>query len=142
MSAARPEAHEPRLDAVGSRAGQGLPSARRIQRSLEIRGLLKRGKRKRTAHLDVFFAISPASFPRLGVLVPRHRHTVVERNRLKRRLRELGRTRLLPVLRGVGRGTDVMVRARREAYGASFAELRTELDDVLEGLCSESHSSL
>ena len=133
MSTARPESDGPRGPVVYQR----LPRASRVRRGPDIRELLRRGKRERTTHLDVFFGTSPASFPRLGVLVPKHRHTVVERNRLKRRLRELGRTRLLPVLRGAGLGTDVVVRARWEAYGASFAELRAELDEVLEGLCSE-----
>lgn len=132
MSAARPEADEPR----GSRGAQRLPRTSRIRQTLEIRGLLRRGKRKRTTHLDVFFAASPASRSRLGVLVPKHRHEVVERNLLKRRLRELGRTRVLPALWDAGRSMDVMVRARPEAYDASFAELRDELDLMTEGLCS------
>ena len=33
---------------------------------------------------------------RVGLIVPRHRQTAVARNRLKRRLRELTRLRLLP----------------------------------------------
>lgn len=103
--------------------------------------MFKRGKRKRTEHLDVFFAASPVSLPRLGVVVPKHRHRVVERNLLKRRLKELGRTRVLPALRGAGRGMDVMVRARAEAYDASFAQLREELDVVTEGLCCAPPSS-
>jgi ribonuclease P protein component len=103
--------------------------------------LFERGKRKRTAHLDVFFAASPASRSRLGVLVPKHRHKIVERNLLKRRLRELGRTRVLPALRADARTVDVMVRARREAYGATMAQLRDELDGVVELLCSGPPSS-
>lgn len=136
MSAAGPLAEGPRPD-----SGERLPRATRIRRSLEIRGLLRRGKRKRTTHFDVFFAASPASHPRLGVLVPKHRHEVVERNLLKRRLRELGRTRLLPALRRAGRQVDVMMRARPEAYDASFAELRAEVDLMTEGLCSVPPSS-
>ena len=137
MGAARPEAEDPRP----SSGGQRLPRASRLRHSTEIRGLFERGKRKRTAHLDVFFAASPASRPRLGILVPKHRHTVVERNRLKRRLRELGRTRLLPALRTAERNVDVMVRARREAYEASVDELRKELEGVMELLCSGPSSS-
>jgi ribonuclease P protein component len=135
-SAARPEAELPRVT-----AGQRLPRAQRIRRAPEIQGLFKRGKRKRTEHLDVFFAASPVSLPRLGVVVPKHRHRVVERNLLKRRLKELGRRRVLPALRAAGRGMDVMVRARAEAYGASFAQLREELDVVTEGLCCAPPSS-
>ena len=137
MSAARPESDGPRVPVVGHR----LPRASRVHRSPEIRELLRRGKRERTTHLDVFFAASPVSRPRLGVLVPKHRHEIVERNCLKRRLRELGRTRVLPVLRSAGRTMDVMVRARAEAYDASFAELRDELDLMTEGLCSAPRSS-
>ena len=137
MSAARPEAEEPR----GPWGGRRLPKASRIRRTPEIRELLRRGKRKRTTHLDVFFAASPASRPRLGVLVPKHRHEVVERNLLKRRLRELGRTRVLPALWSARRSLDVMLRARAEAYEASFAELREELDLMTEGLCSAPPSS-
>ena len=137
MSAARPESDGPR----GPLGGQRLPRASRVRRSPEIRELLRRGKRERTTHLDVFFAASPAARPRLGVLVPKHRHEVVERNYLKRLLHELGRTRVLPALRSAGRSMDVMVRARAEAYDASFAELRDELDLMTEGLCSAPRSS-
>ena len=137
MSPARPESDGPR----GPVGGQRLPRASRVRRSLEIRELLRRGMRERTAHLDVFFAASPVARPRLGVLVPKHRHEIVERNYLKRRLRELGRTRVLPALRSAGRSMDVLVRARAEAYDASFAELRGELDLMTEGLCSAPPSS-
>lgn len=137
MSAARPEAEEPR----GSRGGERLPRTSRIRRTLEIRGLLRRGKRKRTTHLDVFFAASPVSRPRVGVLVPKHRHTAADRNLLKRRLREIGRTRVLPALWKAGRAVDVMVRARPEAYGASFEALKSELDQITEGLCFAPPSS-
>ena len=137
MSAARPESDGPRGPVVGQR----LPRASRVRRSPEIRELLTRGKRERTTHLDVFFAASPVARPRLGVLVPKHRHEIVERNCLKRRLRELGRTRVLPALRSAGRSMDVVVRARAEAYDASFAELREELDLMTEGRCSAPRSS-
>ena len=78
-------------------------------------------------HTDVFFAASPESFPRLGLVVPKHRHTIVERNLVKRRLREIGRVEVLPRLRESGRAVDVLIRARSEAYDASFEELREQL---------------
>jgi RNase P protein component len=46
---------------------------------------------------------------------------------VKRRLKEIGRTEILPRLGAAGLTVDVLVRARREAYGATFAELRDEL---------------
>lgn len=114
----------------------GLPRTARITASGEIRSLFRRGKRKRTRHLDVFVSTSPVAYSRLGLVVPKHRQTAVLRNRLKRRLREAGRRELLPRLAGAGCALDVMVRARPEAYGASFAELSAELVRVAEELCS------
>ena len=56
--------------------------------------------------------------------MPKYKQTGVSRNRLKRRLREIARTRLLPVLPSA----DVVVRARPDAYRATFDELRHELE--------------
>ena len=124
MSAARPPAESPRSGEPGDLK---LPRDARITSGTEIRGLMKRGKRGRTDHVDVFFAASPDSFPRLGLVVPKHRHTNVERNRVKRRLREIGRIEILPRLRSAQRPLDVLLRARPEAYAASFGALRDEL---------------
>jgi ribonuclease P protein component len=126
------------VDAPGSRAseGFGLPRQARITSSDEIRSLFRRGKRSKTRHLDAFVSPSPAPFARLGVVVPKHKRTIVQRNRLKRRLRELGRTMLLPTLGNRGAPFDVLLRARPEAYTAAFADLRDEVAALTEELCS------
>lgn len=116
--------------------GQRFPRQSRIRHGKEIRELLRRGKRSRTSHLDVFLAPSPVSRSRLGLVVPKHRHSIVQRNRLKRRLREIGRVEVLPRLLEAAAGTDVLVRARREAYDATFHALRGELVEVAERICS------
>lgn len=113
-----------------------FPRSARISRTRDIRSILRRGTRKKTPNLDVFFLSSPCSRSRWGVIVPKHRHSIVERNRVKRRLREIGRTQVLPRLREEGLALDVLVRARREAYGAGFRTLRAELQAVTEDLCS------
>lgn len=123
----------------GDEGGGGrhrLPRAARITASEEIRSLFRRGKRKRTRHLDVFVSASPVSRSRLGVVVPKHRHEIVQRNRLKRRLKEIGRTELLPRLEACGGRVDLLVRARPEAYEAPFADLKQELSRLVEDLCS------
>jgi ribonuclease P protein component len=133
----------------GSAGGtdRGFPRKVRITTSAEIRALFRRGKRKRTRHLDVLVSSSPAAFPRLGIVVPKPRRRkgeppgrirapAVRRNLLKRRLREIGRTQLLPELRERGCALDVLIRARPEAYDASFAELRHELERLVEEVCS------
>jgi ribonuclease P protein component len=67
------------------------------------------------------------------VIVGKHGHTVVERNLLRRRLRELVRTRLIPV---VG-GKDIVVRVLATGYDASFDQLSGEISEVIAGLSRE-----
>jgi ribonuclease P protein component len=67
---------------------------------------------------------------RVGLIVPRHKRSAVDRNRLKRRLRELSRTRLLPALAPLGGGGDLVIRARPEAYGASFEALARQVERI------------
>ena len=55
----------------------------------------------------------------------------MDRNRLKRRLRELVRLRLLPVMTG-SLTVDVAIRARREAYVASMDALQSDVDIITE----------
>ena len=88
-----------------------------------MRIVAREGKRIRTEHLEFRAVASPLPHPRVGLIVPKHGQTSVNRNRLKRRLRELARCRMLPVLPSV----DVMVRGRREAYGATFDVLAAEV---------------
>jgi ribonuclease P protein component len=75
-------------------------------------------------HLDVRAIASPLGHPRVGVVVPRYSRSAVDRNRLKRRLRELVRTRLLPT----APSADVVLRARPEAYSASFDALVVDVE--------------
>jgi ribonuclease P protein component len=127
--------------AAASGGGERLPGSRRIRRGEDIRALFQQGKRSRTAHLDVFDFASPFVYSRAGLVVPRHRHTIVERNLIKRRLREVLRREVLPRLGAAGLSIDVLVRARREAYDATYAQLRDELVEWTEKRCLRARSS-
>src|SRR5690348_4134888 len=83
-----------------SRANQRLLRRHRLTRGSELRATVRDGRRLRTANLDLRVASTTGAVSRIGFVVPKHGHTSVERNRLKRRLRELGRLRVLDVLRG------------------------------------------
>ena len=62
--------------------------------------------------------------------MPRYKHTAVARNRLKRRLRELARLRLLPVLADLP-PADVVVRVWPSAYAADFDALAADVTRAL-----------
>ena len=123
--------------AVSPQREERLPRSARIRHSTEIRALLERGKRKRTTNVDVFFMPSPASRSRLGLIVPKHGRKIVERNKLKRRLCEIGRREVLPELDASCRGGDLLIRARRAAYDAEFGQLRFDVHEAVEALCSD-----
>lgn len=73
--------------------------------------------------MDVRAIASLRAFARVGVVVPRYKHSAVARNRLKRRLRELVRLEWLPMLPAM----DVVVRAIPPAYERDFDGLRSEM---------------
>ena len=79
-----------------------------------------------TSHLDVRFAVSAQTKPRIGLIVPKHKHSAVDRNRLRRRLRELIRLDLLP---SVTQG-EALIRAKNDAYDVSFDGLRAEIGSI------------
>ncbi|MBA3259936.1 MAG: ribonuclease P protein component [Gemmatimonadales bacterium] len=64
-----------------------------------------------------------AGHPRMGLIVPKFQSSGVARNRLRRRLKEIWR-RELQIHQPAW---DLVIRARREAYGASFDQLRDQL---------------
>jgi ribonuclease P protein component len=63
---------------------------------------------------------------RIGVVVPLHGHTAVERNLVKRRLRELVRHRLL----GLPQGVDIVLKASEHSYTKTFEELQSEVESM------------
>ena len=126
-------------------ARERLPKSGLLRRSNDIRVMLRKGKRRKTPCLDVFVLASPSSREastdegsgsRFGVVVPKHGRTIVERNRVKRRIREIGRRKVMGRLRELDAQVDVLVRARREAYQATYRQLEKELLGVVEAECS------
>ena len=77
----------------------------------------------RTATMDVRAIASLRACARVGVVVPKYKHSAVARNRLKRRLRELVRLEWLPMLPAM----DVVVRVIPPAYDRDFDALRSEM---------------
>lgn len=139
-------------------ARRRFPRARRLTRGAELERVRREGKRIRTARLEVRVLASPSALgegagpaaaapdatapaterapappappappgARVGIIVPKYRQSSVRRNLVKRRLRELLRLHLLP--RFAGLDVELVVRAAPAAYGATFAQLRKDLE--------------
>ena len=69
---------------------------------------------------------SPLGHVRVGIVVPKFGFSIVRRNQLKRRLRELTRIHLL----SKACSCDLILRAKRETYDMTFDRLREEISLV------------
>ena len=102
-----------------------MRSSARLRNASDFERVTGSGRRSRRDGLVVYAA--PSDHPRVGFAIPRSAGTAVERNRARRRLRELAR-------KHVGTGHDVAVRAESSAVGASFQELEQHLTRALREL--------
>lgn len=105
----------------------------RIRRQAEFRSAVS-GRRIYSGRSLIAFAIpSERAETRVGVTVSRNLKSSVQRNRARRRLRELARLSLLgpgSPLREVGIRYDVVLIARPPAVDAPFSELKAETEQA------------
>jgi ribonuclease P protein component len=124
---------------AGVRAACGCPAKPSVKRRLRLRRqgdfqAAMSGKRFYSGRSMVALAVpTQAETSRVGVTVSRALKGSVERNRARRRLRELARSRLFgadsPLTAG-GIRYDVVLIARPAALAASFADLVAEAEQA------------
>jgi ribonuclease P protein component len=88
--------------------------------------LLRSGQKLKARLVDARRLESSQGHARVALIVPKFGFTIVRRNKVKRRLRELVRQLLLPR----PCSCDLVLRARREAYSASFERLRDDVNQI------------
>jgi ribonuclease P protein component len=119
-------------------AGLNLPGAgkrarftggMRLLRHADFERVYKQGRRYFAAHLTVFYLRrEPGDGLRVGFTVGRVLGGAVERNRMKRRLRESVRLRWP----GVGLPVDVVINPKKSVLKLEFAELENEIGRAFE----------
>jgi ribonuclease P protein component len=107
-----------------SAAGKKFPRSVRLLRHLDFERVYKQGQRHFARHMTVFFLSRPQGKGlQIGFTVGRMLGGAVERNRIKRRLREAVRldcpTEFLPV--------DVVINPKKAVLTADFGGLRNEV---------------
>jgi ribonuclease P protein component len=104
-----------------------LPGGRKIRTAAEFQSVYKKGAKKASRSFVVFMAPNGLRHSRFGMTAPRKLGPAHERNRIKRRIREILRTAwpLLPD------GLDIVLNPRRSAGSRDFGELRAELLTLL-----------
>jgi ribonuclease P protein component len=92
----------------------------RIRRRPEFERIYNTGSKVHGRFMTLFVMVNKTDAPRLGVAATRKLGSAVERNRAKRRARELFRRRTK-----IG-GLDIVIVPRREMLDAPFAVLEAE----------------
>ena len=105
--------------------GQGLEAPERIRRRPEFERIYGAGAKIHGRLMTVFVMPNGTATPRFGVAATRKLGSAVERNRAKRRARELFRRR-----KNIG-GLDIVIVPRREMLDAPFATLEADYIAVL-----------
>ena len=104
-----------------------FPKKRRLLRHADFEQVYKQGRRHFAAHLTVFYVRRSAGRGsegvRVGFTVGRVLGGAVQRNRMKRRLREAVRLSGFPP----EVSADVVINPKRSLLGADFAEIRNEV---------------
>jgi ribonuclease P protein component len=99
----------------------------RLKNSAEFQSVYKGGAKKVSRSFVVFVLTNGLDYSRVGLTTPRKIGVAVERNRIRRRVREIFRLSWM----SVPRGFDIVVNPRHSACEREFAELRTELLSLL-----------
>jgi len=96
----------------------------RLRQPRELERVRRSGRRIQAALLTVWIARGNSLQPRVAIVVGLHGYSSVARNRLKRQLRHIVRTEILP---SASEPYDAIVSARSAAYSATFSMLRSSV---------------
>lgn len=129
LAMARPAAI--RVPTVGG-APARLSRPARLRKHADFEKVYRSGRRIFSAHMTVFFLRRDSGPARVGFTVPRALGAAVERNRIRRRMREAARLSL----GAAGGAMDVVIHPKKSALAADFAELREEMARAFERIKS------
>ena len=108
---------------------QRFPKTQRLLRHADFERVYKQGRRHFAAHMTVFYLARAAEAAdgsvglRVGFTVSKALGGAVQRNRMKRRLREAVRLQGVPA----GIDADIVINPKRTLLIAEFTDLRNEI---------------
>jgi ribonuclease P protein component len=116
-------------------AGAGFPRSARLLKHSDFERVYKQGRRHFSSHMTVFYLRqgeppSPEQSARVGFTVGRVLGGAVERNRIKRRLREAVRLRR-SVLKDAG-AVDVVINPKKSVLTLEFSVVLEEVGRALD----------
>jgi ribonuclease P protein component len=118
-------------------AGSKFPKSARLLKHSDFQRVYEKGARQFSGSLTVFYLereSGTASRPRVGITVSRVLGGAVQRNRIRRRMREAVRS-CLPMLNGP---LDVVINPKKAVLKIDFAALVAELRRAFEAVQQKS----
>ncbi len=111
------------------KAGKTYPRAARLLKHSDFDRVYKQGRRHFSPHMTVFYLLRagdalPQPLARVGFTVGRQLGGAVERNRIKRRLREVVRLGRLSLPTAI----DVVINPKKSVWALEFKVLCDEVD--------------
>ncbi len=106
-----------------TRGGETLRRSARVRKRSEYKRIQDRGRKIHTAHLLVFVLPDEGSSTRLGITVSRKVGNAVQRNRMKRYIREAFRRHR----DRFGTGWALVVLVKRDGSEAEYSTVEAEL---------------
>lgn len=126
------------VEQPAAKVAAGFPRSARLLKHSDFERVYKQGRRHFSPHMTVFYlrrvsenpsgSVSRENGARIGFTVGRVLGEAVQRNRIKRRMREAVRLR-----RGVLNGAvDVVINPKKSVLSLEFSVVLDEVDQVLE----------
>ena len=111
-----------------SASGRSFPKSKRLLKHAEFQRVYQAGRRQFTGNMTVFFLRreaddAPQPGPRIGLTVGKALGGAVERNRIKRRMREAVRLAMPPIAARL----DIVINPRKSVLTLAFPELQNEV---------------
>jgi len=128
-----------------SAATAGFPRAARLLKHSDFERVYKQGRRHFSSHMTVFYlrqaeGASPQGTSRVGFTVGRVLGGAVQRNRIRRRLREAVRQRRSVLMGADGGdvvGVDVVINPKKSVLTVEFSVVLDEVGRALETIAKK-----
>ena len=121
------------VEQPAAKAGAGFPRAARLLKHSDFDRVYKQGRRHFSSHMTVFYLQQAEGGARVGFTVGRVLGGAVERNRIKRRLREAVRQRR-SVLKGA---VDVVINPKKSVLTLEFSVVLEEVGRALDAIAKK-----
>ncbi len=127
-----------RVEQRAAKAGASFPRAARLLKHSDFERVYKQGRRHFSSHMTVFYlrqaeAASREQSARVGLTVGRVLGGAVDRNRIKRRLREAVRQRRSVLTSAV----DVVINPKKSVLTVEFSVVLEEVGRALEAIAKK-----